>query len=169
MASMVLLFPAALLSPFANPISASAGGGVRLTAWNNTASSGTPIYSEADSAPLTKTWPRHEGVLSSEWLGSITPSDSAAYLFNCTFVGGYGLAWVDGQVLCTHSMPLYRGDGAPNEGSIPLERGKRYAVRMMFMKNSTHTMDVSAEMHWTKFTTRWENYSETGPEPIPTR
>ena len=152
------LLPAALAS--------LALSGLRLTEWNNTASYGTPL-SASDSAPLAKAWPQHQGVLSTEWSGSITPAQTAAYLFNCSFTGGYGLAWVDGQVLCTHSMPLYRGDGAPNEGSIPLEHGKQYAVRLMFMKNDTAAVDASAELHWTKFATRWDNISATGPEPIP--
>lgn len=44
------------------------------------------------------------------WTGSLTPSTTASYTFNCSFLGGYGIAWVDGHLLCTHGMPLYARD-----------------------------------------------------------
>lgn len=125
--------------------------GLRLRVWKNSAMAGEPDAAlGSPAAPLSGSWPRGEwsGVLTAEWSGSITPSETASYAFNCSFDGGHGLAWVDGHVLCTQNMPLYASNRGP--GAIPLVAGKAYSLRFQFMKNTTTPTNASAEMLWAK-------------------
>ncbi len=104
----------------------------------------------APTAPLSGAWPKDEwsGVLTAEWSGSLTPTETANYFFNCSFDGGFGLGWVDGHVLCTQNMPLYRSNVGP--GAIPLVSGKAYSLRFQFMKNTTTPPNASACIRWAK-------------------
>ena len=80
--------------------------------------------------------------MSAEWSGSLTPTSTADYTFNCSFGGGYGLAWVGGHLLCTHGMPAYAHDVGPS--LLPLTAGKAYAVRLQWMKNTTGKLQGAA-------------------------
>ena len=128
------------------------GGGLKLEVWKNSAMAGQPdaAMSAAAGALLSASWPKDHwsGVLTAEWSGSIIPTETAAYAFNCSFDGGHGLGWVDGHVLCTQNMPLYRDNKGP--GAIPLVAGKAYSLRFQFVKNTTAPTNASAEMRWAK-------------------
>ena len=137
-----------LASAAAAPRAAAAAtnpSGAQMTVWPNTAMAGEPSANRT-GAPLGGSWPEHDGVLSAQWSGSLTPSAPGAFVFNCSFTGGYGIAWVDGHVLCTHGMPLYRSDVGP--GAIPLAGGKAIPIRMHFLKNESAPGDAAAEMRW---------------------
>jgi hypothetical protein len=115
--------------------------GVRLETWDNAVMAGTPT-STSTASPLTHSWSQ-AGVVSAIWSGSITPTTAtAAYLFNCTFTNGYGIAWVDGHVLCTQGYPLYEGNVGP--GPITLMAGKTVSIRLRFVKNTTTIGDAGA-------------------------
>eukprot|EP00662_Eupelagonemidae_sp_cell21_P046571 gene46571-43612_t len=83
---------AAMAASVVLPLAAAAHGGVRLCEWGNSAMAGPPATTH--TAPMNGSWPGRGGVLTVEWTGSVTPPASARYRFNCTFVGGYGLAWL---------------------------------------------------------------------------
>ena len=103
-------------------------GGLKLDVWKNSAMAGQPDQPlSVAEAPLSGAWPKElwSGVLTAEWSGSVTPTETANYFFNCSFDGGFGLGWVDGHVLCTQNMPLYQSNAGP--GAIPLVAGKAYA------------------------------------------
>ena len=125
--------------------SATAAVGLKLNVWKNSAMAGEPdgSLSTASAAPLSASWPKDtwSGVLTAEWSGSITPTETAAYAFNCSFDGGHGLGWIDGHVLCTQNMPLYSSNRGP--GGIPLVAGKAYSLRFQFMKNTTTPTNAS--------------------------
>ena len=145
----------------------AAAGGLKMNVWKNSAMAGEPDSTMSISpAPLSGVWPKDawSGVLSAEWSGSITPTETGAYAFNCSFDGGYGLGWVDGHVLCTQNMPLYQSNKGP--GAIPLVAGKAYSLRFQFMKNTTTPTNASAEMRWAKAAAL--GGAPTAPlEPIP--
>ena len=134
------------LSLLLGALRSSLGDGVRLEVFNNTALGGGVPESTSNTSLLSGAWSSRQGVLSAIWQGSLTPPANDSYAFNCSFVGGYGIAWVDGHVLCTHGMPLYAGDVGP--GPLPLLAGRAYAVRMHFFKNDTAQADASAAMTW---------------------
>jgi hypothetical protein len=123
---------------------AAAVGGVTLTMWNNTAMAGDG-HSESGS-PLAVRWRARRGGVSAEWLGSLTPSTTGSYRFNCTFEAGFGLAWIDGHIFCSHGLPAYAHDVGP--AKIELTAGKPIPVRMQFLVNTSGTVDAAATMLW---------------------
>ena len=105
--------------------SVHAGGGATLETWRNAVMAG-PAATTTAGQPMSGVFnfggagagagagfgvasSGDDGVISAVWVASLTPNVSGAYEFNCSFANGFGLAWVDGHVLCTESMPLYTG------------------------------------------------------------
>eukprot|EP01052_Picozoa_sp_SAG31_P021517 SAG31_NODE_1669_length_7575_cov_2.213483_1_plen_997_part_00 len=100
------------------------------------------------SSGLSAGWLQQRGVLSAEWIGTLTPKGTATYRFNCTFLNGFGLAWIDGHIFCNHGLPAYRHQVGPS--NILLLAGKGYSVKMQYLKNSTELADASASLLWSK-------------------
>ena len=52
--------------------------GAQMTVWPNTAMAGEPSANRT-GVPLGGSWPEHDGVLSAQWSGSLTPSAPGRY------------------------------------------------------------------------------------------
>lgn len=117
--------------------------GVTLATFHNTAFA-KPATTQV--TPLSGSWPNHTGVLSALWSGSLVPPNTTSYRFNCTFIGGYGLAWVDGHFLCNHGMPAYANQVGPL--ALNLIKDKPVSILLQFAKNTSAPADASAELLW---------------------
>ena len=120
------------LFALAAALASAQAGGVQLETWGNTVMAGAPVTTVAANG-LTGSW-ASTGCISALWTGSLTPLTAGPYAFNCSFANGFGLAWVDGHVLCTHGMPLY----ASNTGfeSLQLAAGTPVSIRMQVRATS---------------------------------
>lgn len=121
-----------------------AGSGVTMQLWDNSAMAGTPT-SVTSSAPLSHAWDA-VGPQSALWTGSLLPPSTTTYNFSCTFLNGYGLAWVDGHLMCHDGMPLYAH--LIGAGPLRLAANTPVPIRLQFVRNDTTKAQASAALLW---------------------